>query len=280
MTMTTPSQGDLLIYHHLPKSGGTSLRAVVKENYGPGEVVELYSQVAKLHSKSAASGTTADEAGWYRAWYESLTRDELERLRCVSSHTANQLMPVLDRPFRAFCMLRDPVEHVWSLYHYVLELAERGEKQGRGALSGRELKRLGWSLTDVYRELGGGGPGHSTVHDRLGGFFNGQARSILAPWIKQSQLEYWRGPTKGASRMRNRALEILSRHYVVGVHERYDRSLENFAAAFGWRHVDAPHLNRSSERARPDAQTRAAILAHNQIDDELHARFAAELARP
>jgi hypothetical protein len=79
--------------------------------------------------------------------------------------------------------------------------------------------------------------------------------------------------------MRNRVVEILSRHYVVGVHERYDRSLTSFAAAFGRRHVDAPHPNRNSERARPDAQTLAAILAHNQIDTELHARFSAELAR-
>lgn len=272
----------LLIYHHLPKSGGTSLLAVMRENYEPSEVAELYGDVAELHSESAESGKLADEGGWYGAWYESLTVEERGRIRCVASHTANQLMPALEQPFRAFCMLRDPVEHVWSLYHFLRRLGRQEGSRGRGAESGREFERRGWDLADLYRELGGGGPRSSALHDRFRGFFNGQARSILAPWRNPSKLEYWAGvPDRGAA-LRDRAHEILDRHYVVGVKEQFDRSLKRFAVAFKWDRLSASHLNRSEPRGRPDPETRSLILAHNQIDAELHAHFfgAVERDRP
>ncbi|MGC1851318.1 MAG: sulfotransferase [Solirubrobacterales bacterium] len=136
-------------------------------------------------------------------------------------------------------VLRDPVEHVGDLYDSL-----RGE-----------LEQQGWSLADLYRELGGGGPRTSPLHDRFSAFFNGQARSILAPWHDPSRLEYWAGmPERGAA-LRDTALETLERNYEVGVAERF---------------------------GRPDPETRSLILAHNQIDAELHAHFlgAGERDRP
>lgn len=270
----------LLIYHHLPKSGGISLRVVVRENFAPGEVAELYDEVAALHSHGAATGMPVDEQAWYRNWYRSLADEERRRIKCVASHTANQLIPALDRPFRAFCLLRDPVEHVWSLYHYVQYLAEREGSRGRGAESGRELTRRGWKLADIYRELGDGNPASSALHDRFRGFFNGQARSIRSPWEDQSALAYWAGIPGHGEGLRDAVFEILDRHYVVGVHEQYARSLQRFAAAFGWTHLEAPHLNRSAPRARPDPETRALIETYNGIDADLHAYFYAEMAGP
>lgn len=274
------SDAPLLIYHHLPKTGGTSLLSVVKENYGPGEVAELYRDVAKLHSEAAAEGGIPDDTEWYRDWYGSLPEAERDRIRCVASHTAQHLMPSLGRPFRAFCLMRDPVERVWSQYHFLRRLSAKEGKRGRGAVTGQEIEQRGWELADIYRELGGGGPRTSKLHEQFKGFFNGQTRSILAPWRDQSKLEYWAGVPEQGDALRVRALEILELHYVVGVQEQFERSLERFAAELGWQRLSVPRLNSeaTATRGRPDAETRSLILAHNQIDAQLHARFAEQVA--
>jgi hypothetical protein len=136
------------------------------------------------------------------------------------------------------------------------------------------LKRRGWSLVDLYGRLGGGGPEDSTLHDRFHGFFNGQTRSVLSPWVRHSELEYWRGIPPAGAMLRDRALEILQRHYVVGTHERYGSSLRRLGDAFGWSDISPPHLRQSPPRGEPDEQTRAAILDNNRIDAELHGYFS------
>jgi Sulfotransferase family len=133
-------------------------------------------------------------------------------------------------------MLREPVDFVCGLYE-----RRREEIEGRG-----------WSLADVYRELGGGGPRSSQLHDEFADFFNGQTRGILAPEIGQSKLEYWAGiPERGAA-LRDEALAILARQSEVEAAE---------------------------ESGRTDPLTRSLILAHNQIDAELHARFCGVVER-
>jgi Sulfotransferase family len=134
--------------------------------------------------------------------------------------------------------LRDPIDHVCSLY---------GDQR-------EEIEERGWSLADVYLELGGRGPRSSELHARFRGFFNGQTRRILDSLQAEPKLEYWAGvPERGAA-LRDEALEILAR--------------EDYVEAKG------------AERcSRPDPQTRSLILAHNQIDAELYAHFSGLVER-
>lgn len=276
----------LLIYHHLPKSGGTSLLAVVRENHGDGALAELYAEVAELHSQSAAADRVPDEGEWYRDWYKALPDEDRRGIRCVASHTAQYLMPAIeDRPFEAFCLLRDPVGRVQELYEELRALgADGADAPRRGELeidAGREICERRWDVADIYRELGGGNPRTSRLHEQFKGFFNGQARSIIGPWRDQAKLEYWAGIPDEGSLLRERALGLLERHYTVGVKEQLERSLERFAAAFGWERVGIPNLyaEAPASRGRPDAETRSLILAHNQIDAELHAHFSESVRR-
>lgn len=269
----------LLIYHHLPKSGGTSLRAVVLDNYGPGEVAEIYGGADRAYREGLEAGKPTDFTDWYRDWYESLPDEERSKLKCVASHGANRLMPALERPFRAFSLLRDPAERVWSLYHFLRQFGRVDRDAGRGTEIGREILDREWGLTDIYLNIGGKGPGDSKLDGMFRGFFNGQARNILAPWGDESRMRYWAGTPHRGYDLRDEALEILNRHYVVGVHEHFDRSLERFAAAFGWNRLRVPQLNRSRPRSQLDPETRALILEHNQIDAELHAHFCAVVER-
>jgi hypothetical protein len=141
--------------------------------------------------------------------------------------------------------LHDPLDWVCALYE------ERRE----------EIERRGWNLTDVYLELGGGGPGSSAEHEGYGDFFNGQARALLAD-EDRARLEYWAGiPERGVA-LRERAIEALGHG-------------EGAALDGG----GTPADDDGGGGGRADPQTRALILAHNQIDAELYAHFSGAAVR-
>lgn len=185
-------------------------------------------------------------------------------------------MPTLDRPYRAFCLLRDPAERVWSLYHGLKLLGRSKSGPNPAIATGREILRRDWSVADIYRELGNGGPGSSELHGRFRAFFDDQTRRILAPWRDTSTLAFGSGAA-AARAFRDEALEILDRRYVVGTKEHYRSSLDRFADAFGWQHLSGERVDRSAPRDRIDPATRALILAYNSHDVELHAHFTREL---
>lgn len=115
----------------------------------------------------------------------------------------------------------------------------------------RAIDRHGWSLGDVYRELGGGGPRQSQLHRLFAGFFNGQVRAIAGSTHDASKLEYSAGTTPRGAALRDAALEAL--------------------AGRGW--AGGP------ERVEADHETCALVLAHNQLDTEVRAHFASAAAR-
>jgi hypothetical protein len=260
----------LLIHHHQLRTGGASVAAVARDNYAADEVVDLDEASRVDRIEASRAGRSFDPATWYREWHDELSDEERQRIKCVMSHDANFLAPELQGPWRAFCLLRDPVERVSSLFHLWREATP-----GPGA----ELQRRGWDLADIYRELGGGAPSSSELHESFRDFFNGQARGVVAPWQDAAKLGYWAGLPESAVEMRNQALDLLTRHYVVGVQEQLNRSIERLAAAFDWERLWVPQLNTACRRKEPDAETRALILAHNQVDAELHAHFSAAVAR-
>lgn len=268
----TSEEAPLLIYHHLPRTGGTSLLAVVLDNYGPGAVRKVYGGPTDPEGMNAP-----DDIDTYRDWYESLpTRPTI---RCVASHSANLLMPTLERPFRAFSLLRDPAERVWSLYHGLRRLGFERQKSSPAIETGREILRRGWGVAEIYRELEGEDSTQSPLHDRFRVFFNDQTRRILMPWRDTSKWRDWTRSLQAAGEARDDALEILNSHYLVGTKEQYETSLARFAGAFGWNRLDAKRIDRSVGRKPLDAETRSLILAHNQLDMELHAHVAGDVAQ-
>lgn len=262
----------LLIYHHIPKTGGTSLRAVVKANVGADAVAEVYGRSMEVLRPAAMSHTA-----WLRAWWTGLEPERRASIRCVAGHTANCLIPALDGPFRAFCLLRDPVERVWSLYHAARRHTARGT--GPPGTLGAAFAERDWTLAEIYDELGGGGPEPSGPRGDLAQFFNGQTRSVLEPW-SGPPLRFATGVPSDGAAQRDTALAVLNEHYVVGTQDELARSLERFAQKFKWRDLRVPYLNQTHRpSARPDARTRALILEHNQLDAEIHAHYRAAVGR-
>ena len=251
----------LAIFDHIPKTAGASVRLVVKANYAPPELLETYG--------------AAFEPEWHRMWWLSFSHRERERTRCVAGHTAAHLIPLLDRPFKAFCVLRDPVDRVVSLYHYLLQRNEVMTRRapGRGEPTPGELiYRNEWTLADIFERYSG-----KSTESGLWAFFNGQVRHLAGPHRITGPLEFAPGVSPQGEDYRDLVLDTLSRHYVVGVHDRVHASVERFAEVFEWDQVFTAVENVTERRPAVeelDQDLRALILEHNRLDADLYQHFA------
>lgn len=254
----------LLVCHHLPKTAGTSLRRVLKANFRPGELVNLTGR------------QKGDPADWWQTYWSSLSSERRAAIRCVTAHSAQFLLPaVTERPVRAFCLLRDPVERVVSSFFYIAWMDEHGQRSPMI----EAMRRRGWELSDVYREV----ERHPTLGDELADrfwpLFNGQARELLAPVTGFTSLAL-RPEAAQLERHRGRVLQLLSERYVVGVTERFSQSVRLFADSFGWSKAFVPRENvrpYGPRRDLIDEETRSLIGAHNTLDTQLHSQYRAKL---
>jgi hypothetical protein len=130
---------DTLVFLHLPKTGGTSLRSALRVAYRADEAAFIY------------GARDLDEA-MTQERFEALPDERLRSLRLVMGHVKFGLHVRIGRPCRYVALIRDPVERVVSLYYHYRNLPGiRFAGPGH-----RERLRLRWkriSLEDwVFRE--------------------------------------------------------------------------------------------------------------------------------
>lgn len=268
----------LVLLHHIPKTGGTALRQLTTANYGPKELINLDKAAAVEMRPDLDLDRVAQQC---RDYYRSLTPARRAELGCVAGYTAPFLLSsVTDRPARAFCMLRDPVDLVVSHYLFMVWRADHVEGTEQHVL--QEMRERGWELKDVYRELGGGAPSSSDLHRLFMPLFNGQTRHILLSRFEHREMPYG-AEGEGLEEHRVSAFATLSDHYVVGTQDRFSQSVRLFADSFGWRTVYVPRANTGPLRSRDggseiDDETRSLIRSYNAIDAELHAHYSQRLS--
>jgi hypothetical protein len=124
---------------HVPKTGGTSLRASLQQAFGPVGSALLY--------------PPADLAGAIsRGEFDAMPGRTRDELRLVMGHFRYGIHRQLGRPWRYATLVRDPVERIVSLYYHYRNLP--GVR--RGSREYRERLRLRWrrvSLGDwVFKE--------------------------------------------------------------------------------------------------------------------------------
>ena len=101
----TPDQR--LTFLHIPKTGGTTLREIVKRQYQREQYQRVYQSFT------------------VRTRMETLTqRLQTDDIRCVMGHFPFGIHRELDYPCQYLTMLRDPMSHFLSGYNYASETAK------------------------------------------------------------------------------------------------------------------------------------------------------------
>jgi hypothetical protein len=90
----------LLIFMHLPKTGGSTLAQIIERQYGSRSVLPLY------------KSTSGEELA-------SLPQDWMADIQAITGHFHFGVHELLSTPSIYITMLRDPLERVISHYYYV-----------------------------------------------------------------------------------------------------------------------------------------------------------------
>jgi hypothetical protein len=92
-------QDHLLIFMHIPKTAGITLRTIISNQYKPEEVINTFHH----------------ETG-----FETIVQQvRTENIKCLLSHHPFGIHKMLNKPFTYVTMLRDPVDRVISAYYYL-----------------------------------------------------------------------------------------------------------------------------------------------------------------
>jgi hypothetical protein len=242
-----PDSQPTLIFQHLQKTAGTALRRVIYANLlhssgGEHDIEHVVLDVPKSNRRSDPLSAL------YSEWWDSLKPERRDRLILATSHSANYLIEHIERPVRAFTIVREPVDRVLSRYYFY-------------------SRPPPWTLDDVYSD--------PAAFRRLTQFFNYQARALLEPHFEvdaDDELALGDGPGPNADLWRSRLRSIIDKWYVIGVQDHFSDSVRRFASEFGWERAVAPavRVNRRRPRDSVDEASRELVLSHNWLDAELY----------
>lgn len=234
----TPPPEYLLVFSHIPKTGGSTLQQVIRDNHPGAEFLHVLLPFGRHTEVKRA----------YRELVGSMTADERSRVIAAVGHGAGYLVDALGRPTRMITMIRDPVDRVLSWFYYT---------RVRRPESVREL----FEVSDPRVEL-----------------CNGQARIVLAPDFDTQELVKSQGPPPDADVWRIRLFGLLADRYVVGLQGAYQASLERFAKAFGWTEAEVKRSGKVNERRprrlELDEETVELIRAYNWLDQEVYEHYS------
>lgn len=239
-------QNRTLLFVHVPKTAGTTLRVVVQQQYLGQGLFVISHDIQKERRRLAA-----------------LDEQEKRGLRAVYGHMVwgwhEHLLP--GQPHAYITMLRDPIERVLSLYaHARLKEHYLGPAVGRMNLV--QFLQSGVTMT----------PDNGMVRQLCG-----RDEFLQKPWRDMSI------PHGDVTRADLEAAKAhLRQCAVVGVSEQFDAFIETMRQRFAWRvgswqNENVTRWERRS-RASLDRREMAAIEEATALDRELY-DLALELAR-
>ncbi|WP_164716638.1 sulfotransferase family 2 domain-containing protein [Paenibacillus whitsoniae] len=95
---------NLLIHLHVPKTGGTTMRSLVRRQFDRSKIKEIYPHFGMADSINQI---------------HDMTPEEKTAINCLQGHFVYGVHVYFQRPVQYIAMLRDPVEHIISTYYYI-----------------------------------------------------------------------------------------------------------------------------------------------------------------
>ena len=94
----------IIIFQHIPKTAGTTLRYIIQYQFPPSAICELY----------GSSGSPAQRI----AKLQSLSKLQQQKIKIINTHVGFGLHDYLQQPCRYITFLREPVQRAVSMYYY------------------------------------------------------------------------------------------------------------------------------------------------------------------
>jgi hypothetical protein len=231
---------DVLLYIHIPKTGGTSLISILDAQFPDKEVFPLHS--------------TAGEN-----YYWALSRKELQRFRFVRGHyrfgpyDRDIYKHIVQNPIR-ITMVREPIQRTISGYRHILRTP--GHRWHASIVS--SASKLRDFLTD---------PKYSLQVSNL------QTRVIIGAYpARASGLA--RPQNTSDEALVVFAKQLLEQHAFVGLMERFEESVQLLMYTFGWAPVEEiPRMNVATDSFSIDSipeDLMQVLRSRTALDRELY----------
>lgn len=239
------ADGETLLFLHLPKSGGTTLRHVLERQFPPEKSLSAY-PTPESHAATRAGRLVLPPA------LAELTPEQRSRFDLVSGHFSYGIHEAFARSCRYLTFVRRPVDRVVSLYYHARAHADH--------VMHPLIHDEGLSLAELLET------GRNALE-----YDDAQVRALAGYHLEE---EFRRAVEADEEAVLKRAIRHLETHFdVVGVMDAYDTSLLLAAERYGWRDVCYEVRNvtaRPSRRPEDDPEVRRLIRSHNRLDERLY----------
>ncbi|MBN1257224.1 MAG: sulfotransferase family 2 domain-containing protein [Planctomycetes bacterium] len=240
-----PNPEPLQIFLHIPKAAGSTLQAIIYNNFRPEEIYWI-------------DPNRIDES---LAEFADLSEEAQGRIRLLGGHMGFGVHQLAKRPCKYFTMLREPVARIISMYHYIRTDPQHFLYHEVNAMALQDFVKTGVSAQ----------------------FANGQTRLLDQSLCGKSIGSLERADYKECtSASLARAKANLRDHFtVIGISENFNASLLLLKQTFGWNRISYSKIN--VNRKRPaifniNIETLTAIAEANKFDTELYL-YGKELLR-
>ncbi|WP_185151571.1 sulfotransferase family 2 domain-containing protein [Peribacillus simplex] len=135
---------DLLIFLHIQKTAGSSLRTFVKKQYEEGET-------------------------WFGRTLEDLKDIEKDKYQCLGGHFPYGIHENFSRPYSYFTMLREPIDRVISYYSFIQNKETHGKHDRSVGMDLKSFMKTFDSKTENFqtRRITGGKPNLEKAKEHL-----------------------------------------------------------------------------------------------------------------
>jgi hypothetical protein len=233
-----------VIFLHIGKTGGMTLRMVLNRHFAPSEIMVLRNPDRAPRNQRLRREETLHQ-------FASVPESERRLVRLIEGHTIFGVHEFVPRPSTYITLLRNPVSLTISQYNFVAR------------------KPMHWLHDDVTS--------NATSLDTY-------VRSGISLETDNSQTRALAGDTSTpfgecSEAMLKAAKANIDKHFsVVGLTERFDETLMLLRKAFGWSNMFYVRANVAPNRHRRDpvpSSTLRRIEKQNALDMELY-RWAVE----